>query len=333
MERRRVDQADRSAEPPEAIVNVAQDRSSRKLVEWTALSGAPRTPRADVGGKVGARKRLVTAGSATRNSAPGRIWNRSAGNGRPRHSSPSAKIRSATGPCPGFVDGTGRSGPPRPAHILVIAQQGSRGEDQVVEIEQRCTALVDLEAIQHRPQESGEMRQDARGDGLLQRRPRSAAGRVVIAGAGVQALGIGLGQAREPGRAIPFALLPVGPEASGGGAEIGMGTRDQQPDEIGRPLRRPGGRQRLGHLREERRETSGLRLVGVGTVDESREPLGSIGKPLMSGASASVPRPRMRRLRICPRIPVSLRVSSGSHHHLGQQSAGIAASASRNQLS
>ena len=97
----------------------------------------------------------------------------------------------------------------RPAHRLVIAQQVARGEEQVVEVEQRGGALVVSEALRDRLHELHELAQHPRGRALAELRPCHAALLVVRDGQGVQPIAIGFGETYTPCCRGPLPFLLV----------------------------------------------------------------------------------------------------------------------------
>ena len=176
----------------------------------------------------------------------------------------------------------------RAAHRFMVAQQLARGEDQIVEIEKRSRALVVAETIHHRLHKPDELGEDARGGRLRERGPCFATRRVVAFCGGVQAIAIGLGEARALGGFAPLALLLVGAKATRGRAEIGMRAREQQPDKIGRLLRRRDCLNGFGHFQEPRRDVRGLRFIDRRLcAARTRSRLPSAGRLAMSGSSAS----------------------------------------------
>ena len=110
----------------------------------------------------------------------------------------------------------------------MIAQKIARREDQIVEIELGGRTLVVPETGQHRLYLSDEVAQDATGDVLDQILPGLAARGVMRIRRDVQPFAFGLGQAFALGGFDPFALLLVGKERAGFGAEVGMRLCNQQ---------------------------------------------------------------------------------------------------------
>ena len=147
----------------------------------------------------------------------------------------------------------------------MVAQQITGGEDQIVEVQQCRGALVLPEARQDRLDQRHEIGEHMGGDGPLKRCPSLAAEGVVSIGKGKQPVAVSLSQACLLGRRPPFPFLLKFPNITGLGAEIGMGRRDQQPDESVRRLGRQRGLDLFGQVVEVARDGGGLGLLGVFT--------------------------------------------------------------------
>ena len=159
----------------------------------------------------------------------------------------------------------------RPAHRLVIAQQVARGEEQVVEVEQRGGALVVPEALRDRLHELHELAQHPRGRALAELRPCHAALLVVRTGQSVQPIGTGFGEAYLPCCRGPLPFLTVRQEAARLSAEIGMEMHAQQRDPIGGVFAREVENGAFGQLGKVLRDDGGLRLRGARAAHEGAE--------------------------------------------------------------
>ena len=177
-----------------------------------------------------------------------------------------------------------------PAHVLVVAQQVARGEDQVVEIEQRRGTLVAAKSFHHRHEEPDEIVQHPSGDGLPQHCPRLAAPRVTHLRRCVQPIPVGLGEAGASGRVYPLGLLPVAPKVPGGGAKHGTGLREQQRNEIAGTLVCRVEVHHPGQLGEAACDDAGVVLRDIGVVHEGGEVVRRVLERFEEWCRISLPR-------------------------------------------
>ena len=165
----------------------------------------------------------------------------------------------------------GETLPKRAAHVIMVAQQVARGENQIVEIELGARALVVAIALQDRTRFVDQRRQGVTSGGLHERDPGVAAGGVVGLGCVVQPIAVGLGETSLLCRGGPFALLAVGGEGAGLGAKVRVGPRGQKPDEARRRCGigtvRQGGR----HLGQPLDDRHRFRLGRRRAIHEARE--------------------------------------------------------------
>ena len=158
-----------------------------------------------------------------------------------------------------------------PANLVEVPQQIARGEDQVIEVELRRRALVLAETVHDRSCDLHEVGKHARGGRLLQCGPCLAASGIVGIGIRVQAIAVGLGEARLSGGSSPFRLLLVFAELAGLGAKIGMRRGNQKSDNRSVCLGRQEGADLFGQFPEASRPQNGIGFLDFGIDDECVE--------------------------------------------------------------
>ena len=215
----------------------------------------------------------------------------------------------------------------RVAYGFVVTQQIAGGEDQVIEVKQRCRSLVVPEPVHYRLHEAYEVSKNARRNRLQQPCPCLAGICIVSLGCGIQPVAIGLRESHPLGSFAPFSLFLIGTEAPGSRAKIRVRTRDQQPNEINWCFGGESKSDVLSHLGETRSHRGGFRLIGGGIPHEGgkiicRLPKGAHqrrqGTRLVDGhhaSSAEMTQDGMNEIDGFARLP---------DHHLGEETAAVA---------
>ena len=106
----------------------------------------------------------------------------------------------------------------------MIAQQVTRGEDQIIEVEQGRCALVGAEPVRHGRDRGQHLREHPRCDRALEVDPGISRSVVQTLGLAVQLATACLGQALQLDRSLPLPLLLIlAPTGAGEERSVGLG--------------------------------------------------------------------------------------------------------------